>query len=119
MRTADLSKTTIAALHLVVHSHRFESLHHRIQSNRLALRTQPAADIPRVRDAYCWIKRSNRRSFWRTLKKTRPPTTEAGLVFLLGRLDLLLLLNDRLAGFLHRSADGFHDGGKIGLGTIG
>ena len=39
MRTADLSKTTIAALHLVVHSHRFESLHHRNQSNRLALRS--------------------------------------------------------------------------------
>jgi hypothetical protein len=39
MRTADLSKTTIAALHLVVHSHHFESLHHRNQSNRLALRT--------------------------------------------------------------------------------
>jgi hypothetical protein len=65
------------------------------------------------------LKRSNRRSFWRTLKKTRPPTTEAGLVFLLGRLDLLLLLNDRLAGFLHHMGDGFQDGGKIGLGTIG
>jgi hypothetical protein len=41
------------------------------------------------------------------------------LFFLLGRLDLLLLLNDRLAGFLHHIGDGCYDGCKVGLGTIG
>src|ERR1700730_8337262 len=35
------------------------------------------------------------------------------------RLDFLLLLDDRLAGFLHHIGEGFQDGGKIGLGTLG
>ena len=37
---------------------------------------------------------------------------------LIGRLDLLLL-NDRLAGFLHHSGEGFQDGVTISLETIG
>ena len=41
-----------------------------------------------------------------------------GLFVLLGRLDWRLL-NGRLAGFLHHTGDGFQDGGKIGLGTLG